>query len=316
LALAVLGASVALAAGQNKAMDSKVTAQEIAEALKQPTCVIKMDHTIDVRDLPHDLPRFPDWMKGLRDDLPISMVSIPATHDAGTALGRTGGTWCQSLTIPAQLELGIRGLDIRLCLVGNEFHIYHGDEYQKVTFDQVMSTLRSFLHAHPHEFFVMRVKEEHPPQHPTTSFLAAFEEIFRSKRYGSLFYHATSRTEIPTVAQMRGKILVMDNYGKMPDVIDYANPTMTIQDDYDTSDMEHKYTEIVANFEGALSNTDASKWFMNYTSSYTTQVSQLANAKAINPRVVEYLRGKHGHLGLVLMNFPGPGMIRQILESN
>jgi len=296
-------------------MSSQQTADRIEKqkALHEPVCLIPMDRQIEVGDLPRAVHRL-DWMRRLKPSLPISLVSIPATHDAGTALGRTGQTRCQVLSIPAQLAVGVRGFDIRLRLIGSDLHIYHSEESQKLEFKSVMKAIGDFLHSHPSEFIVMRVKEEWKAMNPSESFEAAFEKTIEP--YRSHFYHPSSRTEIPLVAQMRGKILILDNYGKLPDAVDYPNSAMNIQDDYDTSDMAKKFGEIVAQFELARKQTDGRTWVINYTSSCTLAVDQLANARAVNAKFQAHLKGFRGNLGLVLMNFPSVDAVEHILESN
>jgi 1-phosphatidylinositol phosphodiesterase len=288
---------------------------EKRDALSNALCVLPMGQTIDTSDLPSSAIRAP-WMGPLRSDLPISLVSIPATHDAGTALGHTGWTRCQILTIPAQLAIGVRGFDIRLRQVNGELGVYHGTESQKLRFQEVMDAFASYLRAHRSEFLVMRVREESAAVNPTQSFEAAFHTFYDSPKYRDLFYKAKSRTDIPTVGQARGKIVILDNYGKLPAAIEYPNKTMNVQDDYDTSDMINKAREIVAQFDSALRQTDGSVWYVNYTSSSTIKVDQLANAVAVNPIVQNYLSGKKGHLGLVLTNFAGLDIVRAIIDSN
>jgi 1-phosphatidylinositol phosphodiesterase len=283
------------------------------KALHEPVCLIPMGESIDVADLPKSVLRT-NWMRKLKDEQLVSLVSIPATHDAGTALGRLGYTRCQVLTIPAQLAVGVRGLDVRLRLVDRDLSIYHAEEPQKVRFADVMRGLSDFLKAHPSEFIVMRIREEAKAIRPTESFEAAFARY--TEPYGSLFFKASSRTEIPSVGALRGKILLLDNYGKLPNAVDYPNAAMSVQDDYDTSDMEHKYQEIIAKFEDALNQKGGAVWQVNYTSSCNAVVDQLANAKAVNAKVLDFLRGKKGNLGLVLFNFPSVDAIHAVLDSN
>lgn len=290
-----------------------VSHDDKAKALHEAVCVLPYGQTIDLPEIPSDMLAW-DWMARLNNRAPISLVSIPATHDAGTALGMTGWTRCQVLTIPAQLGVGVRGFDIRLRQVNGALGIYHSEESQKLAFRSVMEAFAKFLSAHPKEFIVMRVREESKAINPTQSFEAAFAS--ETQPYRKIFYRAASRTEIPAVGKVRGKIVVLDNFGKLPDAIAYPNDAMSVQDDYDTSDMDKKYGEIVAKFEDALGRKDGKVWDINYTSSSTIQVDQLANAKAVNPKVREYLKGKKGHLGLVLFNFPGIEAIRSVIDSN
>jgi 1-phosphatidylinositol phosphodiesterase len=272
-----------------------------------------MGQTIDVEDLPKSVYRL-DWMRRVKSSLPVSLVSIPATHDAGTALGRTGLTRCQVLTIPAQLAVGVRGFDIRLRLVGSELKIYHSEESQKVDFRSVLQAFASFLAAHPSELLVMRVREESKAIDASESFEAAFSR--ETSAFKNLIYQPASRTDIPTIGQLRGKVLLLDNYGKLQDAVDYPNPSMNVQDDYDTSDMAKKFAEIVASFEDARKQKDGKVWDVNYTSSCTIQVDQLANARGVNEKVLGYLKGKRGNLGLVLLNFPSVDVVESIIASN
>ena len=282
-------------------------------ALHESVSWIPNNQQIDRSELPKDCLRL-DWMKRISSDLPVSMVSIPATHDAGTALGNFGSTRCQILNIPAQLAVGVRGFDIRLRLVGSDLGVYHSEESQKLKFDAVMGAFKSFLHDHPSELIIMRVREEAKAIRPNGTFADAF--LHHIAPYKNLFYVAASRTEIPNVGQLRGKILILDNYGKLPNAVDYPNSSMRVQDDYDTDDMDKKYQEIVASFDAATQRKDGSIWDVNYTSSCTLKVDQLANAKAVNDKVRTYLKGKHGPLGLVLFNFPSVDVIDSVIQSN
>lgn len=58
-----------------------------------------------------------DWMKGVVDTTLIKDLSISGTHDSGTSVVRWIITFlarCQLLSIPEQLEKGIRYFDIRV----------------------------------------------------------------------------------------------------------------------------------------------------------------------------------------------------------
>lgn len=285
-------------------------------ALHKAVSVLPYGQTIGVEDLPSGIEALSSWMSKLDNAKPISLVSIPATHDAGTALGRYGWSRCQILNVPAQLKVGVRGFDIRLRLVEDTFKIYHGNEYQRLEFMTVMTAFQDFLSKHPTEFLVMRVREEKKADRPKSSFENAFVDMMKTHGFEKLFYKANSRTEIPKVGQVRGKIVLIDNYGKLPDCIDYPNPTMSVQDDYDINDMRKKYNEIVQKFEDALAEKSGATWHINYTSSCSALVDQISSAKANNAKVEEYLKGKKGNLGLVLMNFPSLDVIRSIVESN
>ena len=56
-----------------------------------------------------------DWMKRLPDNLFVSQVSIPGTHDAATGNGVTLASYsqCQDIDVATQWSIGIRAFDFR-----------------------------------------------------------------------------------------------------------------------------------------------------------------------------------------------------------
>ena len=89
-----------------------------------------------------------NWMHSLNDDVSLSQLSIPGTHNSGARYETWPGTsQCQDLSIDEQLEAGVRFLDIRCCHRNNTFRIYHGMEDQHLSFDDVLDTCISFLRS-------------------------------------------------------------------------------------------------------------------------------------------------------------------------
>lgn len=74
---------------------------------------------------------YANWMAELPDNLYVTQVSIPGTHDTATA-SVTGATavnsQCQTATIQQQLEAGVRVLDLRpgRALISSTIYCYHG----------------------------------------------------------------------------------------------------------------------------------------------------------------------------------------------
>lgn len=105
----------------------------------------------------------------LSDEIYLSEVNIPGTHDSCTAFCTLENmSRCQSLTVKEQLDLGIRLFDIRLNKSGNEFYLVHsladcftdGEKKAKLTFDTVLKDLRAFLKLNPDETLVVSVKQD------------------------------------------------------------------------------------------------------------------------------------------------------------
>lgn len=91
-------------------------------------------------------------MSQLNNNLPVSQLSIPGTHDTGTYNCKHGAfcesVQCQSWTIYDQLRAGIRFLDIRVDVRSTPYRISHGT----FTFDYLTNYLNgiaSFLSQNP-----------------------------------------------------------------------------------------------------------------------------------------------------------------------
>ena len=84
-------------------------------------------------------------MAGLPDNMPACRVSIPGTHDSGTA-----GVWfpmkhyarTQTMDISRQWDAGIRFFDLRPKLEDGELKIYHGPANCHLTFEKALLILK------------------------------------------------------------------------------------------------------------------------------------------------------------------------------
>src|SRR5262245_61043075 len=105
------------------------------------------------------------WMSQLHDDnLSLSQLSIPGTHDTMTYLlgGLLPTVRNQTMPLTEQLNAGIRFIDIR---VGPGFSgdlgLYHADVNLVGSFNKdVVATCENFLTAHPNETIVMAIHLE------------------------------------------------------------------------------------------------------------------------------------------------------------
>ena len=105
------------------------------------------------------------WMANLDEDVYVSQISLPGTHDAGAYPSASG--WDNALAqtqlvdIISQLNAGIRVLDFRPKYVNGTFNIAHGYvTYEDRTFDYVFEQAVSWLAEHPTEFIIVQLKNE------------------------------------------------------------------------------------------------------------------------------------------------------------
>lgn len=175
------------------------------------------------------------WMTALPDDIPISELSIPGTHNSA-AINTTRPTlWaCQCHSITEQLNRGIRLLDIRLKPKPRTRHTYqtnapprpendiefktcHGhlglfgsNEFQ--SFDEVLEECIQFLKENPGETIIMIVKIDdwrstHPAQRPLLL-----------QKLGDLLRRLPLLTvpHLPTLSECRGRLYLINRINDDP----------------------------------------------------------------------------------------------------
>ena len=158
-----------------------------------------------------------DWMAALDDNLPLSEVVLPGTHDSATKYVQLAFfSKCQAKDIGAQLEAGYRYLDIRIDLNDGETpSLSHGFAAcrtgalpwsGRLYLDRVLEQCYAFLQAHPTETIVFAVKHEHGSA--STEYI---EKVMHS--YTEQWPDAWLLTDhIPTVGEARGKLVLLRRY--------------------------------------------------------------------------------------------------------
>ena len=152
------------------------------------------------------------FFSALPDEIYLSEVNIPGTHDSCTAFCSMENVCrCQSLTIKEQLELGIRLFDIRLYKSGKDFYLCHAiadcftdsDKKKKLSFDDVLSDFRGFLKNNPEETLVVSVKQDRGIINRW--FFPAFYERHLVGNEKEWYLE----NENPTLSECRGKMVLM-----------------------------------------------------------------------------------------------------------
>ncbi|RDL42296.1 Phosphatidylinositol phospholipase-like protein C [Venustampulla echinocandica] len=114
--------------------------------------------------------RLESWMSKLKNETPLSALSIPGTHNAPAHYTALPSVRCQAVGVKEQLNNGIRFLDIRvqpetpddvskdgLILVHSAFPVsLTGNKY----FRDLVKTVSEFLDANPTETVIISVKRE------------------------------------------------------------------------------------------------------------------------------------------------------------
>ncbi|KAL6704018.1 hypothetical protein ACN47E_008869 [Coniothyrium glycines] len=158
------------------------------------------------------------WMKTLPDQLPISAISIPGTHNSHTYYRALPSVRCQVVDVMNQLENGIRFLDIRLQPVHatdaskQDLYLVHGAFPVSLTgpkyFLPVLQTCYSFLAANPSETILISLKREGIGG-ATDEHLATILNTHYIGSNPSRWYTGCS---IPSLGAVRGKLVLVRRY--------------------------------------------------------------------------------------------------------
>ena len=282
-----------------------------------------------------------DWMSGLDDNLPLSEVVLPGTHDSATQNVQFAFiAKCQALDIGEQLEAGFRYLDIRLAVSKGSLTMVHG--FAKCTksgwpwagalsFDDVLDQSYAFLNAHPTETIVYAVKQDHGSETPEQ-----FEAVLKSYiDKNPDMWLLTDR--IPTVGESRGKIVLLRHYEdpEQPDptiglkcfwqkqdkhddvskniaVHDEGAFTLYVQDRY-SYNAEDKLNAFRAGLQACRIGPDALSIHFLSTKGTSAYGHPYGLAKKLN---AELLSGDDALNGWVIVDFAAPQLAQRIYETN
>ncbi len=158
-----------------------------------------------------------DWMSRLGDELYLSEITLPGTHDSATKNVKLAFfSKCQALSVGEQLEAGFRYLDIRLAVDGDGMKLMHGfaectvsgwPMASKLTLESVLEECYAFLRAHPTETVVFCVKQEHGDE-TAEQFAEILDDIIEKN---SSFWFASDY--IPRLGEARGRLVLVRRYG-------------------------------------------------------------------------------------------------------
>jgi 1-phosphatidylinositol phosphodiesterase len=297
----------------------------------------------------------PDWMTGLPAQTGLGTLSIPGTHDTLAIHGGLFPSYYEAqedhgdgaATLDAQLNAGIRAIDIRVRVVNNNtaFAIHHTDVYQNANFDDVLTHARTFLSAHPGESVLMDLHGEcdgdtteggsgsgsigHCADDPSNITQADRVRIFNDyvSRYPGLFYAPSvtgnGTADMPTVGQARGHIVLTTFTGPRGQVYGgYGLTQLTtgdwgqyVENDWTQCDLNSKWGEAQSNM--AKANTSGAMYTTYLSANCSPFGTNPADmAAGMNPKAVDYLNGgATNHVGVVMTDFPGHALVAALIRQ-
>lgn len=157
------------------------------------------------------------WMRELHDDILLSALSIPGTHNSPACHVAAPSVRCQSVGPREQLQNGVRFFDIRvqpqypedpdkdeLVLVHSVFPIsFTGNKY----FRDLMDEVNEFLDNNPSETLIISLKREGPGEHTDQQLSRILRDHYA--RPDSRWY---THPKIPTLGEVRGKVVLIRRF--------------------------------------------------------------------------------------------------------
>ena len=284
-----------------------------------------------------------NWITSLPDNVYITQLSIPGTHDAGTGNGFSGlaalfgptTAQTQDVTISSQWDSGIRAFDLRPAVSGSTLQIFHGIMQTKLSFSDALNTICKKLDENPGEFAVVIMRHEDDADNGDASWGEKMNTLLKN----NFSQYLVNYSPILTLGKVRGKILLIsrDQYADKPmgafasgwshsdNVEDMKCGTLKgpsrsgkfyVQDYYDMTEagaMDIKKNSIKALLDCSThinETTTENIWIINHTSGYTQSASSNGyrnNAVSTNKCVIDYLASttSPGPTGIILMDYAG-----------
>ncbi|RDA94131.1 hypothetical protein CP533_6548 [Ophiocordyceps camponoti-saundersi (nom. inval.)] len=154
------------------------------------------------------------WMADLHDDWPLTLLSIPGTHNSPTCYKALPSVRCQAVGIPDQVRNGIRFLDVRvsahpkdtvLTLVHSIFPVaLTGSKY----LENLLEDVYRFLRDNPSETILLSIKREGTGKATDGQMAKHLKSAYVDKR-PELWW---TEPKIPTLGQARGKIVIIRRF--------------------------------------------------------------------------------------------------------
>ena len=274
------------------------------------------------------------WMSLLPDDRPISRISMPGTHDAGScSLPESpivANAHTQNFTVTEQLTDGIRCFDIRL-----KSNMKYGHTLTcRDGFDESMVGIQDFLRKNPSEFIIAMIGSDEGGKW-SDEMKANFKALL--KKYPRLFVE--NFTPTTRLGEVRGKILVIKRqeecpYGKLLKFEDNAvfnYDCFCVQDVYKEHKTYKKIKIVEKHLRDAFENEDPNKWYINFNSiawgpqhhkPYYSAWGAVNVRRPMNKALREVIEMKdYNTFGMVFLDFyndhsDAPHLVQSIIKSN
>lgn len=228
-----------------------------------------------------------NWMKNLSDNLSITDITIPGTHDTMTGKCEHIYYKTQTLSLDKQLEIGVRYLDIRLT---KNLVAAHREWISDISGQNIFDSLKHFLEKYPDEFIIMRIQNANENKDDFPEYKKAIHSLINRNLDTLLLPINNDNHELiwPTVREARSKIIVLEcspEEFKVPAIglkrwayNWHNNEHIRLQDNWDGPEISEKIADIqdLATYPNQSIGKEGKRLYLNHISA--------TNGKLKNPR--------------------------------
>ncbi|KAI4761029.1 PLC-like phosphodiesterase [Aureobasidium sp. EXF-12344] len=290
---------------------------------------------------PGPLPHLADWMCFLPDDVPVSSMSIPGTHDSAAYMSTWPFVSTQTLTTTQQLDAGIRYFDLRCGIVKDEVQMVHGRAVLGLKLSDLLMSMYLFLLKHPKEAIIIQLKQDRKDEASTRPFSQLVLDLMHQQaKYWRL------ETTTPTLGELRGRIQLLRRFTtfqhqRYTTGIDLShwpdNPPLpftirtlvgvhlTIQDHYSSTTPESlpnlvakKGGDVASMLMRASRDTEPWHWYINFSSAFEFNIYYQIPPKDIAIGGLADV-DEPQRFGVVVMDFvekPATDLVKTVIEAN
>lgn len=260
-------------------------------------------------------------MKSIDNNKLISDITIPGTHDT---MALHGGRFveCQNCPLKAQLESGIRYLDLRVRAENNGvLKLVHGVVSQHIELPEVLKIVKDFLMSHKSEAVLVRIKPEKAVKNNKKEVGGHVDNLLRNNPDILAWFGQN----VPKMGDVRGKIVFIQKKEFYIGLPIYGTDA---DGDYKVKNIDDKVNKIKAHLQEAGKECGKGKLILSYSSGTGLPVGRLhltpkEVAKNINAQLLPYLKDSllknspgASCFGIIAMDFPDSTLIETVIELN
>lgn len=206
---------------------------------------------------------YSNWMKEIDDDVMLSELALPGTHNSGTYTVNSAITANQAIDFEEQLQYGIRVFDIRVRHTSDRFAIHHGPVFLHLMLENFLDAVSEFLIENPSEIVIFRLSKERDDNDNNTRSRKQTLEFYLSQ-YSSTYKRVRENVKLGNV---RGKFMII-SYESEFDEFGLSKLLFHTQDQYELKiiwDLYEKWLAVLSHLNEAA-NGDKSQFYTNYLS--------------------------------------------------